>query len=122
MKVVVLCDRVDHERIAFVMADRFPVIGGLRVRRMRHVEIDAAHLRVARIHHPHLFGRLQEEQRLEAADQHEGGRARGDIFISEGHAPTFGNSRIMKFDKNGKFIKSFGHLGSGDGELKGPHV
>jgi DNA-binding beta-propeller fold protein YncE len=46
----------------------------------------------------------------------------GDIFISEGHAPTFGNSRITKFDKNGKFIKSFGHLGSGDGELKGPHV
>jgi sugar lactone lactonase YvrE len=28
----------------------------------------------------------------------------------------------MKFDKNGKFIKAFGHLGSGDGELKGPHV
>jgi sugar lactone lactonase YvrE len=46
----------------------------------------------------------------------------GDIFISEGHAPTFGNSRIVKFDKNGKFIKSFGRLGSGDGELKGPHV
>jgi hypothetical protein len=46
----------------------------------------------------------------------------GDIFVSEGHAPTFGNSRIMKFDKNGKFIKTFGHLGSGDGELKGPHV
>jgi len=46
----------------------------------------------------------------------------GDIFISEGHAPTFGNSRIMKFDKNGKFIKSFGRLGSGDGQLKGPHV
>jgi hypothetical protein len=46
----------------------------------------------------------------------------GDIFISEGHAPSFGNSRITKFDKNGKFIKSFGHLGSGDGELKGPHV
>jgi sugar lactone lactonase YvrE len=46
----------------------------------------------------------------------------GDIFISEGHAPSFGNSRIMKFDSHGKFIKSFGHLGSGDGELKGPHV
>ncbi len=46
----------------------------------------------------------------------------GDIFISEGHAPTFGNSRIMKFDKNGKFIKTFGRLGSGNGELKGPHV
>ena len=46
----------------------------------------------------------------------------GDIFISEGHAPGFGNSRIVKFDKTGKFIKSFGHLGSGDGEFKGPHV
>ena len=46
----------------------------------------------------------------------------GDIFVSEGHAPTFGNSRITKFDKNGKFIKTFGHLGSGPGELKGPHV
>jgi len=46
----------------------------------------------------------------------------GDIFVSEGHAPTFGNSRIVKFDKNGKFIKTFGHLGSGDGEFKGPHV
>jgi hypothetical protein len=45
----------------------------------------------------------------------------GDIFVSEGHAPTFGNSRIVKFDKNGKLIKTFGHLGSGDGELKGPH-
>jgi sugar lactone lactonase YvrE len=46
----------------------------------------------------------------------------GDIFVSEGHAPTFGNSRIMKFDKNGKFIRTFGHLGTGNGELKGPHV
>ena len=46
----------------------------------------------------------------------------GDVFISEGHAPGFGNSRIMKFDHGGKFIKSFGRLGSGDGELKGPHV
>ena len=46
----------------------------------------------------------------------------GNVFISEGHAPGFGNSRIMKFDSNGKFIKAFGHLGSGEGELKGPHV
>jgi sugar lactone lactonase YvrE len=48
--------------------------------------------------------------------------ANGDIFVSEGHAPTFGNSRIMKFDKNGKFIATFGRLGSGEGEFKGPHV
>ena len=25
-------------------------------------------------------------------------------------------------DKSGKFIQTFGHLGSGDGEFKGPHV
>jgi sugar lactone lactonase YvrE len=48
--------------------------------------------------------------------------ANGDIFISEGHAPTFGNSRITKFDKSGKRLASFGHLGSGDGEFKSPHV
>ena len=46
----------------------------------------------------------------------------GDIFVAEGHAPTFGNSRIVKFDKNGKFIMTFGHVGSGDGEFKSPHV
>ena len=46
----------------------------------------------------------------------------GDIFVAEGHAPTFGNSRIMKFDRNGKFIKTFGHLGTGEGEFRSPHV
>ena len=46
----------------------------------------------------------------------------GDIFVAEGHAPSFGNSRIMKFDKSGKFIMTFGHLGPNDGEFKSPHV
>ncbi len=46
----------------------------------------------------------------------------GNIYVAEGHAPTFGNSRIMEFDKNGKFITTFGHLGSADGEFKSPHV
>jgi hypothetical protein len=46
----------------------------------------------------------------------------GEIFVAEGHAPTFGNSRIMKFDKDGKFIKTFGHVGSGEGQFKSPHV
>ncbi len=41
----------------------------------------------------------------------------GDIFVAEGHGPKFGNSRIVKFDRNGKFIKTFAKLGSGDGEL-----
>jgi len=46
----------------------------------------------------------------------------GNIFVAEGHAPDFGNSRIMKFDRNGKFITTFGHLGSGNGEFRSPHV
>jgi sugar lactone lactonase YvrE len=46
----------------------------------------------------------------------------GDLFVAEGHGPSFGNSRIVKFDKDGKFIKTFGTLGSGDGQLKEPHA
>ncbi len=42
--------------------------------------------------------------------------AQGDIFISDG----FGNARIAKFDKNGKFIKSWGSRGSEPGQLNNP--
>jgi len=45
----------------------------------------------------------------------------GDIFVGEGHAPTLGNSRIMKFDKNGKLLKVLGRKGSGPGEFIEPH-
>jgi sugar lactone lactonase YvrE len=45
----------------------------------------------------------------------------GDIFVGEGHAPTLGNSRIMKFDRNGKFIKVVAHKGTGPGEVMEPH-
>jgi len=45
----------------------------------------------------------------------------GDIFVAEGHAPTVGNSRIMKFDRNGKFIATLGRKGSGPGEFIEPH-
>ncbi len=46
----------------------------------------------------------------------------GDIFISEGHGEGVNNSRIMKFTKDGKFIKTFATLGSGDGQLHSPHA
>ena len=51
----------------------------------------------------------------------------GDIFIGEGHAGQAPDakpdtvSRISKFDRNGKFIKSFGKLGSGPGEFRLVH-
>jgi hypothetical protein len=47
----------------------------------------------------------------------------GDIYISEGHGETKpNNSRIMIFTKDGKFIKTFGTLGSGDGQMHSPHA
>ncbi|PYX66396.1 MAG: hypothetical protein DMG78_28975, partial [Acidobacteria bacterium] len=47
----------------------------------------------------------------------------GDIFVADGHgrAPT-ANARIMKFDKNGKFIKTWGKKGTGTGEFDCPHT
>lgn len=46
--------------------------------------------------------------------------ANGDIFVAEGHGA--GNNRILKFDKNGKFIKEWGKLGTGPGEFDQPHA
>ncbi len=45
----------------------------------------------------------------------------GNIFVSQGHAPSLDNSRITKFDKNGKFIKVIGKKGSGPGEFIEAH-
>jgi hypothetical protein len=39
--------------------------------------------------------------------------AAGNIFVADGYV----NSRIVKYDKNGKFIKQVGHRGSGPGEF-----
>ena len=46
--------------------------------------------------------------------------ANGDIFVTEGHLQ--GNNRISKFSSDGKFIKSWGHKGSGPGEFFAPHT
>jgi hypothetical protein len=44
--------------------------------------------------------------------------ANGDIFVSDGH----GNNRIVKFSKDGKFIKQWGGKGSNPGEFDLPHT
>jgi sugar lactone lactonase YvrE len=44
----------------------------------------------------------------------------GDIFVGEGHGG--GNSRVLKFDRTGKFIKSWGKLGSAPGDFNQPHA
>ena len=45
----------------------------------------------------------------------------GDIFVADGHSAKT-NARIVKFDKNGKFIKTWGKLGSAPGEFNVPHA
>ena len=46
----------------------------------------------------------------------------GDIFVSDGHTPAMGNARVIKFTKDGKFIKQWGKHGSGPGEFEVPHA
>lgn len=47
----------------------------------------------------------------------------GDIFVSDGHLGCgCPNARIVKFDRNGKFIKSFGTLGDGANQFFAPHA
>ena len=52
----------------------------------------------------------------------------GDIFVADGHsgqnpnAPPGYVTRIVRFSKDGKFIKEWGKVGSGPGEFKNPHA
>jgi sugar lactone lactonase YvrE len=46
----------------------------------------------------------------------------GDIFVSDGHNPGRGNARVVKFSKDGKFIKQWGGHGSEPGKFEVPHT
>jgi DNA-binding beta-propeller fold protein YncE len=46
----------------------------------------------------------------------------GDVFVSDGHLPNkHNNGRILKFSKDGKFIKSWGKRGNAPGDFDEPH-
>ena len=45
----------------------------------------------------------------------------GDIFVADGHG-TGGNNRIVKFDSEGNFIKTWGETGAEAGEFRDPHA
>jgi hypothetical protein len=46
----------------------------------------------------------------------------GDIFVSDGHYPNAHNTaRVVKFTKDGKFIKEWGHKGPEPGNFDEPH-
>jgi len=42
----------------------------------------------------------------------------GDIFVTDGHGK---NDRVVKFSRDGRFIKTWGHHGAGPGEFDQPH-
>jgi sugar lactone lactonase YvrE len=44
--------------------------------------------------------------------------ANGAIFVTDGHGK---NDRVVKFSKDGRFIKAWGKHGSGPGEFDQPH-
>jgi sugar lactone lactonase YvrE len=49
----------------------------------------------------------------------------GEIFVADGHTGGglgIGNARIVKLDRNGKFVKAWGKKGMGPGELDVPHT
>jgi hypothetical protein len=49
----------------------------------------------------------------------------GDIFVGDGHSgggTANGNARIVKFDKDGKFLKTWGKKGMGPGEFDVIHT
>jgi DNA-binding beta-propeller fold protein YncE len=49
--------------------------------------------------------------------------ANGDLFITQGHTPGpgKGDPRVLKFDKNGKFIKTWGGKGTEPGKFDVAH-
>ena len=49
----------------------------------------------------------------------------GDIFVADGHnggGTPNGNARVVKFDKNGKFLMTWGKKGMGPGEFDQVHT
>lgn len=46
----------------------------------------------------------------------------GDVFVAQGHTPGVkGDPRVLKFDRNGNFIKSWGGEGKGPGQFDVAH-
>src|SRR5205085_3221472 len=46
----------------------------------------------------------------------------GDIFVSDGHSRNrSNNARVVKFSSDGRFIKTWGRMGSEPGNFREPH-
>lgn len=62
----------------------------------------------APVHQPYAFGRPTDI----------GFDPAGNIFVSDGYV----NSRVVKYDKNGRFVKSMGERGAAPGQFNLPHT
>jgi DNA-binding beta-propeller fold protein YncE len=47
---------------------------------------------------------------------------KGEIFVADGHGQPGSNARVVKFSKDGKFIKTWGKKGTGPGEFSALHT
>jgi sugar lactone lactonase YvrE len=49
--------------------------------------------------------------------------ANGDVFVAQGHTPglTRGDARVLKFDRTGRFVTSWGGKGKGPGQFDVAH-
>jgi sugar lactone lactonase YvrE len=45
----------------------------------------------------------------------------GSIFVTDGHVPDKGNARVIKFDKDSKFLMQWGEHGKAPGQFEMPH-
>jgi DNA-binding beta-propeller fold protein YncE len=48
--------------------------------------------------------------------------ANGDVFVAQGHTPGGGDPRVLKFDKTGKFITTWGGHGKEPGKFEVAHA
>ena len=45
----------------------------------------------------------------------------GDIFVADGHGPD-GSNRIVRFDRNGRYVTEWGSTGNQAGQFQEPHA
>jgi len=86
-------------RVAMLLGRRQEAAEGLLATPAQNVPVPPAQ--------PYLFNRPTDV----------GWDAAGNIFVTDG----YGNSRVVKYDKNGRFITSAGTKGSASGQLNLPH-
>ncbi len=86
-------------RVAMLLGRRQEAAEGLLATPAQNVPVPPAQ--------PYIFNRPTDV----------GWDAAGNIFVTDG----YGNSRVVKYDKNGRFITSAGTKGSAPGQLNLPH-